>query len=189
MTDTGVVVLSGPPCSGKTTVARAIAETRAATGRRWRLLEVDSVFDLLFPDSDRNRDDRMRAYDGAHLLARMLIDQGDAVLLECTYARRDQRAGLVKALNGSGALLRVVEFVVSPEEAATRFRARTQITDLDDESLRERVEGFAYCAEAFRVVSAQGTPDDHARSVLAWLGHEPPAVDQDAWVEAGRGWS
>ena len=61
MLGNGIVVLPGPPCSGKSAVARAWAKQECAPGHRRRHLEVDALLDLPFPASDRNRDDRLRA--------------------------------------------------------------------------------------------------------------------------------
>jgi predicted kinase len=187
MTGNGIVVLSGPPCSGKSTVARALVTNRLATGRRPVYLEVDALFDLLFPGSDRNRDDRLRAYDGAHLLTRMFVDHGATVVLECTYARREQRASLSRRLAGSPVW--IVEFFVTPDEAVRRFEARNQVTDLDDDLVRERVAEFPYFDGAFRLDSSAGTPEVHAETVAEWLVGSPPPVAQSRWVSSGRGWS
>jgi predicted kinase len=186
MPSTGIVVLSGPPCSGKSTVAEAMASQESTAGRRRRHLVVDGIFDLLFPDSDRNRTDRLRAYDAAHALARRFVDTGGTVVLTCTYARRDQRASLAAALAGSSAPLWVVELEVTADEAVRRFRARTQETDLDEELVRERVDRFPYSETALRIRSADRTPDEHARSIDAWLDGSPTPVDPAAWSRAGR---
>ncbi|MFC0006492.1 AAA family ATPase [Micromonospora siamensis] len=184
MTSNGIVVFSGPPCSGKSTVVKAMA---SRPGRRH--LEVDALFDLLFPASDRNRDDRMGAYDGAHLLARMLVDRGQTVVLECTYARRDQRRSLLRALAGSPAPLWIVEFFVASDEAVTRFRARRQATDLDEDLVRERADAFPYSDQALRVESSFGTPQEQAGRILTWLEQGPQPVDRKAWAQAGRDWT
>ncbi|MEU5963347.1 AAA family ATPase [Micromonospora parva] len=106
------------------------------------------------------------AYAGAHLLARMFVDGGETVVLECTYARRDQRASLLEAMAGSAAPLRVVEFFVTPDEAVSRFRERPQATDLDEALVRERAEAFPYFHDALRIESSSGSPEDHAQSIV-----------------------
>lgn len=151
-------------------------------------IEIDILFDVLFPQSARGRDDRMCAYDRAHLLARMFVDRGETAVLECTYARHDQRASLVDALVGSFSPLWVIEFFVTPDEAVGRSRGRSQATDLDDEMVRERAEAFPYSDEAFRVVSSTTDPEDHASAIAAWLKQDPRPVDQESWVQVGRDW-
>jgi predicted kinase len=153
-------------------------------------LEVDSLFSLLLPWSDRSREDRMFAYDAAHHLTRMLLARGTTVVLECTYARRDQRAGLRDALaDVSSAQLWVVELFVSPDTAVRRFRARDEATDLDENSVHERAAAFPYLDQAHRLTASTPTPDEMAEALLGWWRAGPPAVDPDAWVDAGRAWT
>ena len=182
MTGPGVLVLSGPPCSGKSSVGRLLAADGC-------LVEVDALFSMLLPDSDRNRDDRMLAYDAAHLLAHLLVQHGRTVVLECTYARAEQRRSLVSALAElPEAPLWVVELFVSPDDAVMRFRQRDQATDLDEESLRERAAEFPYSDRPLRLTSSSAPPDQLARQISGWLRQPPPPVDRDEWAAAGRGW-
>ena len=112
MTAPGVLVVAGPPCAGKSSVARLL---RTGDPRRV-LVEVDAVFDLLLPDCDHRPADRLLGYEAAHRLVRLLLERGVPPVLECTYARRDQRTALVAALP-EGTPVHLVELVVSPEEA------------------------------------------------------------------------
>jgi predicted kinase len=176
----GIVVLSGPPCAGKSSVGKLLA----ADGSRV-YVEVDGLFSLLFPESDRNRQDRMLAYDAAHHVARGLANRGLTPILECTYARAEQRAGLTKLLAGTP--LWVVELEITPDEAIRRFRNRPQATDLDEELLRERVEHFPYGNQGLHLQPAP--PADLAAAIDAWLQPTPKAADPTAWAETGRGWS
>lgn len=168
-----MIVLTGPPCAGKSTVGRLLPGV---------LVQVDAVFDRLLPDSDRNPADRLRAYGAAHVVVRGLLAQGRSPVLECTYARRDQRASLVDALPDEP--LHVVELHVTAEGALARFRERDQGSDLDEESLRERVDAFPYGVDALALTA--GTPEEMAWQVLAWLAEEPAPLDPDAWVRRGR---
>lgn len=184
MTGNGVLVLSGPPCSGKSSVGRLLATDPPSIH-----IEVDSLFSLLLPDSDRSREDRMLAYDAAHLLARMCLDRGRTVVLECTYARREQRSSLLAALaDVPEAPVRVVELFVSPDDAVQRFRQRRQATDLDEALVRERATAFPYFDQALRLTSSAAPPDVLARDVSEWLGQDPPSVQRRHWADAGRGW-
>lgn len=82
MTNNGVLVLAGPPCAGKSSVGKVLATDSLRS--RGIHIEVDSFFSLLLPASDRNRNDRMLAYDAAHVLARMLFERDR---LRCSSAR------------------------------------------------------------------------------------------------------
>jgi predicted kinase len=187
MSDSGVLVLSGPPCSGKSTIGRVLAAD--LTAQRSVHLEVDALFSLLLPESDRNRGDRMLAYDATHAIARLLLGRGITAVLECTYARVEQRASLVSALADlPAAPVWVVECFVSPDEAVRRFRQRRQATDLDEHLVRERAEAFPYSPNALRLESSAAAPEALARHVAEWLRRAPPSVDRDSWAAAGRGW-
>ena len=183
----GLLVLSGPPCSGKSTVGGLLTSSFPHRPRRIHL-EVDSLLSLLLPRSDRSRDDRMLAYDAAHAVARRLLCRGESVVLECTYARTEQRRSLVDALAELTTVpVRVIELTVTGDTAVQRFRQRDQATDLDDELVRERVEAFPPFDQALRLASAVPT-DALAQRIDEWWWNDPASVDLDAWARAGRGW-
>jgi predicted kinase len=189
VTGAGVLVLSGPPCSGKSSVGRLLASDLSSSRDRRAHIEIDTLFTFLFPESDRNRDDRMLAYDAAHLLARMLLKSGRTVVLECTYARLEQRVSLVDALSDvPEAPLWVVEFFISPDDAVTRFGQRDEATDLDERLVRERAEAFPYSDQAISLLSSASEPLDLAREITEWLRRQPQPVQRDVWANAGRGW-
>jgi len=190
MSDNGVLVLTGPPCAGKSAIGRALTNGPSPGTRRRRIhVEIDSLFSLLLPGSDRNRDDRMLGYDAAHLLARMLLDQGQTPVLECTYSRRQQRASLLQAFaNTPDPPLWVVEVAVCPDEAVLRFQRRHQATDLHERLVHERARTFPYSDQALQLASATVTPDNLAQQITAWLRLQPESVDRARWAEAGRAW-
>ncbi len=188
MTAGGVLVLSGPPCSGKSSVGRILSSGAYSSHDRIHI-EVDALFSLLLPRSDRSRGDRMLAYDAAHVLARMLLERHKTVVLECTYARREQRASLLDALTGVPAPLWVVEILVAPDDAVARHRQRQQETDLDERLVREHAQAFPYYAPALRLTASEGGPDDLARQIADWLRDEPRPVDREKWAAAGREWT
>ena len=105
-------MLSGPPCSGKSEIAKALA-----TGSLVHI-EIDEVFNLLLPNSDRNPNDRMLAYKAGGLLARLVFETERMPVIECTYAWQHRRASLVEAFaDARTAPLWIVE-VYSRESAA-----------------------------------------------------------------------
>lgn len=180
-------MLAGPPCAGKSSVGRLLAAQSSHRGNVY--LELDSLFLLLLPRSDRNREDRMLSYDAAHAVARTVVENGRIAILECTYARQEQRASLLTALaHLHTAPLWVVELYVSPDDAVQRFRRRKEATDLNEASLRERVENFPYSAQALRLASSSVAPDSLAGQITAWLRSQPGSVDRDLWVASGRAW-
>jgi predicted kinase len=185
MTSNGVLVLTGPPCAGKSSVANLLG-----TSDNHRVkVEVDSLFDLLLPGSDRNRADRMLAYDAAHFVARTILESGRTAVLECTYARREQRASLLAAIAGSPVpRLWVVEFFVTADDAVERFRGRDQATDLTEELVRERVEAFPYSELALRVDSVAKAPAEIASEIMTWIRQAPRPVPGEEWVAAGIEW-
>jgi predicted kinase len=177
VTRNGVVVITGPPCGGKSFV-------RQALGAMW----VDR--DGLFPGSSRDRNHRKLAYDAVHAVARVVLESGYTPVLECTYARAEQRSSLVTAIaDQPWARLWVVEISVSADEAVRRFRMRDEPTDLDEAALRERVAAFPYSAAAFHLLSEQA-PGLLAERIAAWLD-DPNAtpIDRQSWAEAGRAWA
>jgi predicted kinase len=185
VTRLGVLVLAGPPCSGKSSVGRVLSAV--LTGGRSVYIEVDALFSLLLPESDRNRRDRMLGYDTAHSVARTVFGAGLMPVLECTYSRLDQRASLGTAFEDIPALpLWVVEFHVSPEEAVQRFRRRYEPSDLDEHLVHERAETFPYSDQAFHVRSSTAVPHDVARQIAAWLAERPEPIPVDVWARAGK---
>jgi len=190
MSDIGVLVLAGPPCAGKSAIGRALTSGPSPGTRRRRIhVEVDSLFSLLLPGSDRNRDDRMLGYDAAHLLARMLLDRGQMPVLECAYSRRQQRASLLQAFADTpDTPLWVVEVAVSPDDAVLRFQRRPQATDLHERLVHDRAGTFPYSDQALRLASASAAPDNLAQQITAWLRLQPEPIDRARWAEAGKAW-
>lgn len=126
--------MSGPPCSGKSSAAEALASEPRL------YIKVDAIFDLLLAQSDRNAAHRMLAYDAAHRIACLIFERGLTLVLECTYSRANQRESLIEAISQFPvAPLWIAEFTVSGDEAVRRFRQSPshQASDLDEALVRE----------------------------------------------------
>lgn len=152
-------------------------------------MEIDSLFSLLLPGSDRNRDDRMLGYDAAHLLARMLLNRGQTPVLECTYSRRQQRASLLQVIADTpDTPLWVVEVAVPPDDAVLRFQRRHQASDLHEQLVHDRARTFPYSDQALRLASETAAPDNLAQQITAWLRQQPEPIDRARWAESGKAW-
>jgi predicted kinase len=188
MLGASVLVLAGPPCAGKSTVGRLVAKQQP--DQAVSFVQVDTLFDLLLPESDRGRDDRSLAYEAAHSLVGTLLQHDRSCVLECTYARRDQRASLSRALAGFAAPpLHLVELTVTTDDALARFGSRHDATDLDEVSLRERVENYPYWTGAHQLQSGSGTPETLAQRIVSLMARSALAVDARDWTNAGRAWT
>ncbi len=97
---------------------------------------------------------------------------------------------LREALAGlSPSPLRVAELRVSGNEALARFRGRSEATDLDESSLRERVANYPFWDGALQLESGSAPPEETARQVAAWLERSAVPTDMNAWTQAGRSWA
>lgn len=140
-----LIVVSGPPCSGKSTLSRRLADSLAST-----VLDVDEIRKEVLPDSDQRQEDRNTAYRCMHYMARTLLAAGaKEVILAATYLRPEPRQWLSALARGSAAqVLRVVCHVDSAT-AADRFRTRMPThaaIDLTDESVRQQARDYDYSA-------------------------------------------
>jgi adenylylsulfate kinase len=83
--------VTGPPASGKTTLARAFLELAAAEGVRAVHLESDAVRRILTPEPTYERAERDRFYAALADLAALLVSQGFPVVVDATASRREYR--------------------------------------------------------------------------------------------------
>ena len=85
-----VVVLAGPPCSGKSTAGAWLAA--ALPGIH---LHVDAILTAIIPVSDRRLEDRRLAYEIAARATKPALDRGLSAVLDCTYSRKEYREQVV----------------------------------------------------------------------------------------------
>jgi adenylylsulfate kinase len=91
---TWIVWLTGPPASGKTTIARTILGRLAEDGRSAIWLESDALRTILTPEADYSPAERDRFYATVADLAAVLAGQGFDVLVDATAPRRAHRQRL-----------------------------------------------------------------------------------------------
>jgi predicted kinase len=121
-----VLVLTGPPAAGKTTIGRILASSRPGGV----LVEADDVRHMLL-GSHPSPGDQERPRDrfgviGACCLARTYAEHGYSVIVADRLT--DDSAAVYRALLGDPLIVRLV---VSYPEALRRFRARTAHQPLD----------------------------------------------------------
>jgi predicted kinase len=134
-----VLVVAGPACSGKSTLAKAMAGELSAA-----VFSQDEVLTEIIPDSDRNLKDRLLSYDEMFKRAQQSYESGNTVILEGTFSRREHRRGLIRAF--PDARIVVIELQVPLEVALDRHSQRTDHPAIDhtDEIVEDRNRNFPY---------------------------------------------
>lgn len=85
-----LILVTGPPCSGKSTVAAALAATLQAM-----VLDIDDIRRIVIPNSKQTQQDRDIAYRCMHLIAEKLLEAGiKRVVVAATYGRLQPREWL-----------------------------------------------------------------------------------------------
>ena len=130
------VVVAGPPCAGKSTVARHLSSMVSAPH-----LELDYVRTRILPLSDQRVEDRDVAYNAMHLAAELMAPWSQTVILDATYTAAVCRTALVDVAERSDADLFVIECRISAAAAVERFNQRGPHSAID--LTIERVESLA----------------------------------------------
>src|SRR5260370_41647327 len=85
-----LIVVIGPPCSGKSTLAAELGENIGAV-----VLDIDQIRQAVIPNSRQTQDDRDIAYRCMHLISQKLLEVGaNQIILAATYSRQNPREWL-----------------------------------------------------------------------------------------------
>jgi predicted kinase len=160
-----LVVVAGPPCSGKSTVSRLLAATLGMPH-----LEMDRFRQRLMPGAGQQVEQRDLAYRAMHLTAELMAPWCGTVVLDATYAAQICRTELIRAIERLGATLVVVECHVDVATAVARYEARREHTavDLTVERVALLAASYPYSDQVCAVGGAAGRPMAtlHAADVL-----------------------
>lgn len=138
-----LIVVTGPPCSGKSTIAMELGATIGAL-----VLDIDQIRQAVIPNSRQTQDDRDVAYRCMHLIAHKLLEVGvNQVILVATYSRRKPREWLRSLAEKTSAHVCALACKVSPDIAVARFRSRKPghaAVDLTEDLVQRQVMDYEY---------------------------------------------
>jgi predicted kinase len=123
---TRFVAVGGPPCSGKSTIARNLSAALSAPH-----LEMDRFRERVLPHSDQRVQDRDIAYRAMHFAAELLAPWCRTIVLDATYTAALCRRWLVDVVDQTGGTLVVIECRVSVAAAVERWTKRAAHPALD----------------------------------------------------------
>jgi predicted kinase len=123
---TRFVAVAGPPCSGKSTIARRLSAALSAPH-----LEMDRFRERVLPHGDQRVEDRDVAYKAMHFAAELLAPWCRTIVLDATYTAAICRHWLVDVVDQSGGTLVVIECRVSVVSAVERWTRRAAHPALD----------------------------------------------------------
>jgi len=163
-----LIVLAGPPCSGKSTVAEGLSRRLGIPA-----LSMDGVRRRILPGAEHTRADRQAAYRAMHLAAECALRAGGSIVLDAPYGHEEDRLDLASAVEAAGGRLLRIEFQVSPETAAERLRRRgpdPERPDLTEAIVAQAAREYHYTGCGLLLDSDAMGADEAIDRVAAWIG-------------------
>ena len=161
-----LIVFTGPPCSGKTTLAAEVARLRGLPH-----LSMDATRQRLLPDAAHTRADRQVAYRGMHFAVELLLAAGAGAVLDAPYDHAEDRAELARM---AGTRPKLIECHVSPGIAAARLRERgpndPARPDLTEERVRCLARDYPYSGAGLSLDTTAMTPEACLAQIAEYLG-------------------
>ena len=176
-----LIVLTGPPCSGKSTLAGELSAIFGAL-----VLDIDQIRRIVIPNSQQSQEDRDIAYRCMHLISEKLLEVGaNAILLTATYSRRKPRQWLRSLADSKPVQVCILACHVSPETAIARFRSRPPghpAVDLTEELVQRQVMDYPY--GLVNVVEC-AIPLHESVAKAEYFVRGGKAIDLAEWVSQG----
>jgi predicted kinase len=152
-----LIVFSGPPCSGKSTLGAKLSTT-------WSIphLELETIRARILPNSRNTHEDHMIAHRTMHLVAEVFLELGMNVIANAAYSIVEERRDLEELAARMSTPLYLIECRVSPQAAAQRNARRREQQpgyELSDERVLELVNTFPYYGRGLVVDSTDPLAD------------------------------
>lgn len=160
-----LIVFSGPPCSGKSTLAAEIARRRGLPH-----LSMDATRRRILPGAAHTRGDRRAAYRAMHFAAELLERAGAGAVLDAPYGHAEDRQDLARI--APPAAFRHIECHVSAAEAARRFERRGPDPgkpDLAAERVRRLARAHRYTNAGLSLDTGVLSPAECLAAIQDWL--------------------
>jgi len=152
-----LIIFSGPPCSGKSTLGAKLSTTRSIPH-----LELDAIRTRILPNSRNTREDLMTVHRTMHLVAEVFLDLNMNVIANAMYNNIEERRDVEELAARLNAPLYLIECRVTAQAAILRnARRRDQQLDhpLSDERVLEMVNTFPYYGRGLVVDSTDPLND------------------------------
>lgn len=180
-----IVVFSGPPLAGKSTLGARIAHDLNSP-----YLEMDEARKLILPGSTQSAADRDIAYRAISYATRKVLAVGvERAILCATYTEAEHRAGVADLVTACSARLFIVSLVVDPDEAVRRLLLRPAghaAVDLTEDRVRALAESARPFAGGLVVnTSAQSQPQC-VDQILRYITSGNNVADIQSWISAGH---
>jgi predicted kinase len=137
-----LIVVCGPPCSGKTTLAAKLhVETELP------YLAIDKILPRILPNSSFEQADRDVAYRVLGLTVEYLLSAGQGAIVDGTFARAPYLEDLQAIADKSRSRLFLVECKIDIRTAVSRFSHRDPghpAADLDEERVERLNRSYPY---------------------------------------------
>lgn len=179
-----LIVIAGPPCSGKSTLAAELSRPRG-----WVHLAVDRMRVMLFPDGSQSELERDAAYRALHSAAVECLSAAQTAVLDATYGPEKHRRAVERLAETTQAPLRLIECRVTPELALERFTDREAdhpAVDLDRARVATLTRTYPYSAAGL-VVDTGNALDACVRQVESYLASGASLRLDGSWSRSAAG--
>jgi predicted kinase len=165
-----LVVVCGPPCSGKTTLA---SKLHGETGLAY--LAIDSILQRILPGSSFEQADRDLAYRVLGFTVEQLLLAGIGVIVDATFTRAPHLEDLEVLASRCKARLFLIECRIDVAIAIKRFQDRGgqhPAVDLDEARVEQQNKSYPYKSKGLILDTSRRIDD-----CLAEIRHQVGLTD------------